>query len=166
MTQNHDEESGERGPSRSQLKREAEALQRLGEELITLPAAQLARVPMPEMLESAVLAARDMRKRGALKRQRQYIGRVMREIDAAPVIEALERIRGESELSKARLHRAEAWRDRLLAEGDAALGTLLAEHPGADRQHLRRLVREARAEASRDAPPRHARELFRYLMTL
>lgn len=152
-------------PSRSQVKREAEALQVLGEELISLPEKQLASLPLPSILRDAIKQARRITSHGALKRQRQYIGRLMRELDAAPIRAKLDQLRGTDKAAKARFHQNERWRDRLIAEGDAALAEFLVQYPRADRQHLRRLMRDAAGDAA-CRPPRHARELFRYIQTL
>lgn len=152
--------------SRAQQKREAEALQALGETLIRLPGGQLAQIPLPDNLRAAVEAARGIGSRGALRRQRQYIGKLMRDVDARPIHGALARLRQTDAATAAQLHRAEAWRDRLLTEGDAAINGLIETAPHADRQHLRRLVLAARRERTEARPPRHARELFRYIREL
>ena len=149
--------------SKSQLKRESEALQKLGEELVELPASQLAKIPMPEELADAVDLARRISARGGRKRQLQYIGKVMRQIDAEPIEKAMDALRNEHLRENARLHTLEQWRDRLIAEGDAALSELLEHQPNADRQHLRQLMRNAQQEAKKNKPPKSARELFRYL---
>lgn len=150
-------------PSRSQLKREVEALQKLGEQLAELPEQQLTALSLPEKLHDAVMQARRITSHGALKRQRQYIGRLMRDVDAAPIRARLEELRGADRLSRARFQDAERWRDRLLQEGDAALEEFLARHPQADRPHLRRLLREAARDAADGRALQHARELFRYI---
>lgn len=150
-------------PSRSQLKREVEALQKLGEELAELSAQQLAALSLPEKLHAAVVQARRITSHGALKRQRQYIGRLMREVDAVPIRARLEELRGADRLSRARFQDAERWRDRLVQEGDAVLEEFLTRHPQADRPHLRRLLRAAARDAADGRAPRHARELFRYI---
>jgi ribosome-associated protein len=154
------------GPSRSQQKREVEALQKLGEELVELPEKQLAALPLPDHLRDAVELARRITSRGALRRQRQYIGRLMCDIDPTPIRAALEQLRGTDQASKARFKEHERWRDRLLAEGDTALIEFLERHPEADLQHLKHLLREAIQDAARERPPRHARELFRYIQSL
>ena len=153
-------------PSKSKRKRDAHALQDLAESLVELSSSELDRIPMPENLREAVLDTRHMTAHGALARQRQYLGRLMREIDAEPIREALEEVRARSRAHVAQFHRVERWRDRLLAEGDAALGELLAEHPEADAQHLRSLMREAAKEHKLGKPPQAARNLFRYLREL
>lgn len=155
----HDDEK----PSKTQRKREMQQLQALGESLLDLPDNELRSIPVPESLLEAIRAARRMNKRGALHRQKQYIGRIMREIDAAPIEQYMAGRDDRARLAVARFHDLERWRDRLIAAGDAALEALLTEHPDADRQHLRRLMREAASERQREAPPRAARELFRYL---
>jgi ribosome-associated protein len=166
---NHEEEDIEdlpEGPSKSQLKREMLELQDLGAELVKVPAHQLTALELPEKLLDALELARRITSHGAQKRQRQYIGRLLRDLDAAPIRALLEQLKGTDRVSKARFQENERWRERLIGEGDAALAEFLARHPEADRQHLRRLVREATQEAAVGKPPRHARELFRYLQSL
>ena len=153
-------------PSKAQLKRDVEALQRLGETLITLPEQQLATVPMPDRLRDAVEFARRITSRGALKRQRQYIGKLMRDVDPEPIRARLDELRDADRLAKARFQQTERWRDRLIAEGDAALAEFIEQHPTADRQHLRQLVRAAAQEAALEQAPRQARLLFRYIQSL
>lgn len=159
------EEFDER-PSKSQRKRDSHALQALGEQLVELPAARFESLELPEQLEAAVREARAIRQRGGRKRQLQYIGRLMRELDAEPIRAQLAALEGRDQRSIALHHAAERWRARLVAEGDEALGALLEEHPQADRQQLRQLVRGARAEHAAGKPPRSYRELFRALRAL
>ncbi|HVC37272.1 MAG TPA: ribosome biogenesis factor YjgA [Gammaproteobacteria bacterium] len=154
------------GPSRSQEKREAEALQKLGEELISLPKKQLDVLPLPDSLRDAIEQARRITSHGALKRQRQYVGRLMRDIDPQPLRSKLDELRSTDKVGKAHFHQNERWRNRLIMEGDAALAEFLAQHPQADRQHLRRLMRDAASDAIAGRAPRHARELFRYINSL
>lgn len=153
-------------PSKTQRKREMQRLQALGEALIDLPDSELVAIPVPDALLQAIRDARKMHKRGALHRQKQYIGRLMRELDAEPIDAWMAQRDERARLAVARFHAAERWRDRLIAEGDDALTELLEQRPGADRQHLRRLMREAAHERDSEQPPRAARELFRYLDTL
>lgn len=150
-------------PSKTRRKREAEARQQLGAALLKLSKAAFAQIPLPEKLADALEEARRIRQHGALKRQLQYIGKLMREVDVEPIRAAYERVTHPLQEDVEQHHRLEQWRDRLLAEGDAALGELLALHPDIDRQHLRQLIRSAGKEAAANKPPRSARELFRYL---
>ena len=155
-----------REKSKSQLKREMTALQDVGEELVGLTASQLAQFDLPENLHDAIVAARNIGQRGARKRQLQYIGKLMREIDAEPILKALEVIKNPGREAAEQLHRVERWRDRLLAQGDAALQELLVKYPGIDRPHLRQLIRKAEAEKAAEQTPRAARLLFEYLREL
>ncbi len=130
--------------SRGDKKRRAEQLERLGESLVKLPPGKLARVPMPDDLDAAVHEARRILDKGAhggYRRQVQFIGRIMRTLDAQPIADALERMKSEDAPSSAAFRAAERWRDRLMAEGDAALEALVQEKPDADRTRLRQLVR-------------------------
>ena len=163
---NHEEEDLPEGPSKSERKREMLELQDLGVELVKLPPDQLAALELPEKLMDAIELARRITSHGAQKRQRQYIGGLLRDLDVQPIRALLEKLRGADRASKARFQENERWRARLIAEGDAALAEFLERRPQADSQHLRRLVRDAAAEAAAGKPPRHARELFRYLQSL
>lgn len=158
------------GPSRSSDKRDAQAAQKLGEALVGLKPELLASFELPERLRDAILQCQGITAHGALRRQRQYIGRLMREVDTAPIQARLLELRGEDAASRARFHRVERWRDRLIDEGDAALNALLDERPDADRTHLRQLLREAQQEqrraAERPTPPIAHRALFRALRAL
>jgi len=151
--------------SKSQLKREAHALQTLGEQLIAMKPAELDDLPLPDNLAQAIDDARSMQ-RGALKRQRQYIGILMRDIDPEPIQTALDLRRQQTmELSRQQ-HKFEEWRDRLIQEGDKALGEALEVFPSADRQQLRQMIRQAQKEATENKPPKTSRNIFRYLRDL
>jgi ribosome-associated protein len=163
--QEEDDDLVER-PNKSQQKRDMQALQDLGAELVKLPADQLAALDLPEKLVDAIELARRITSHGAQKRQRQYIGKLIRGVDPEPIRAHLERLKGADRVSKARFQECERWRDRLMAEGDSALAELLERRPAADRQHLRRLVREAAQDAAAGRAPSHARELFRYIQSL
>ena len=151
--------------SKSQLKREADALQKIGEQLINMSAHELEDIPLPDNLLLAIEDARQMKK-GALKRQRQFIGKLMRDLDPAPIIDALEARKAKALEQNRNFHRIEAWRDRLLDEGDIALNDFLNDYPSADRQKLRQLMRQAKKEAEQGKPPKSARNLFQYLREL
>jgi ribosome-associated protein len=149
--------------SRSARKRESEALQKLGTELVKLREQDVAHVPLPEELAGAVALARRLPKGGGLRRQMQHIGALMRQVDAEPIRAALAALRAERSTAAEAQHAVEHWRDRLIREGEPAIADLLAEHPDADTAHLHQLVAKARHEHTAQAPPRAARELFRYL---
>ena len=163
----HDDEPDDDFKSKSALKREADALQRLGEELVALGAADLAPLPLPESLRAAIEEAQRIgHHHGARRRQLQYIGKLMRRIDAEPIAQALEARRQAARRDALRVHEIERWRDRLLGEGDAALGELLVLRPDADRNRLRQWMRKANDESARGMPSASARALFRYLREL
>ena len=166
-----DEDTGEfLSPSRSQNRRDALDTLALGETLAAMSAAQLARLPIPEELMPHIRETQRMTSYGARKRQLAFLAKQMRRQDD----EVLEAIRDamakDGDASKretAALHRAEVVRDGLMGDnGDAAMTDLLAAHPGADRQKLRQLVRNAHEEAKRNKPPRAYRELFREVREL
>jgi ribosome-associated protein len=154
-----------RGPSKSQLKRDMTALQDLGEELVELSRERLAKIDMPERLRDAILEAQRITKHEARRRQMQYIGKIMREIDPAPLREAMDEVKGVSAAANARQHRLEKLRTQLM-EDEAAFGDVARAYPAADIQHLRQLRRNALKEAEQGKPPRAFRELFRQLREL
>ena len=149
-------------PSKSQRKRDMDALQDIGAALVALNDAQLAAVDLPENLRDAVLECRRMNKFEARRRQLQYIGKLMRLVDAAPISEKLEGWRSSSAAQTAQLHRIERWRDRLLAE-PAAVALFISEFPGTDTQRLRTLIRNAADDKARGKPPRSYRALFQMI---
>lgn len=148
--------------SKTKRKQEMHALQALGVALVALPEAQLRLMGLPGALELAILEAKRIKSHGARRRQMQYIGRLMRDADAEPIRARLAEIEGHSAQGIAHHRRLESWRERLLAD-DEALTEFAAEHPGADLQALRALLRNARKEAKEGKPPRAFRELFRFL---
>ena len=165
-----DEDSGEfgyDGPSKSQRKRDADAAQALGTRLIELKESDLRALDLPEILFDAIVLAQRITSRGGLARQRQYIGKLMRGIELDPIEaklgEQARHARFESEKHK----RVEAWRTRLLTEGDSALDDLLEWCPAADRKSLQLLIHKATSQrvdsGSRDGA---SRELFRTLRGL
>lgn len=147
------------GPSKSQKKREVESLQDLGAELVKLPDAQFERIELPEALREAVALCRRITQNSALRRQRQYIGKLMRSIDPAPIQAQLDAFKGVSAAENARLHQAEKWREKLIADNEA-LTLFLNRYPDIDVTHLRQLIRNARDEAARNKPPRAFREIY------
>jgi ribosome-associated protein len=152
-------------PSKSQKKRDMDALQQLGEALVTLSPERLARIAIPDDLRLAVRDAQRFTKHEARRRQMQYIGRLMRATDPAPIRAALDEIRGVSAAANARQHRLEQLRSRLL-EDEKVLGEIAADHPAADLQQLRQMRRNALKEQADGKPPRAYRELFRQLREL
>jgi len=165
-----DEDTGDYlGPSRSEQRRAALDVLALGQQLVGLSTAQLAKLPIPEDLLPHIVEAQRITSHVAHKRQLAFLAKQMRREDDATLDAIRDALDAGGEAARretAQLHRVEAWRERLIADGDAALSELLAEHPQADRQHLRQLVRNAIDERNRNKPPHAFRELFRELREL
>lgn len=152
-------------PSKSQIKRDMAALQGLGAALVELSKERLARIELPDSLREAIRDAQRFTRHEAHRRQLQYIGRLMRQIDPAPIQAALDEIRGLSAAANARQHALERLRERLLAD-EAVLGEIVRTWPNVDLQQLRQLRRRALQERATDKPPRAFREIFRILRTM
>ena len=154
-------------PSKSERKRQSTELQDLGEALIGLSQAELDDLPLPEVLRDAVMLARRITAHGGLYRQKQYIGKLMRKIDAEPIRAALEAKRDRERVAAVRFRRIEQWRDRLVREGAPALEQLRQElGERADTSALSALIERARTEHELKSPPHATRELFRTLKEL
>ncbi|MQY50716.1 ribosome biogenesis factor YjgA [Rhodocyclus gracilis] len=152
--------------SKTRRKQAMEELQTLGEELAGLSSDRLKKIDLPESLHDAVRQVQRMtRNDEARRRQMQYIGRLMRDIDPEPIRAALAEARGDSAVEIARMHRLERLRAAILAD-ERALGEVANEFPGADLQHLRALRRSALKEQANGKPPRSYRALFRELRAL
>ncbi len=150
-------------PSRTQRKKADHARKALGEALVALSPEQETGIDLPSELRAAVSLARKTRAHGARRRQIQYIGTLLRQIDIDPIRKALENIQ-RGDLVKARaFKRIEAWRDALRDGNDAIMEEILAACPAADRQQLRQLVRNARRETREGKGPGASRKLFKYL---
>ncbi len=150
-------------PTKSELKRQARDVQELADRLIGAPDDLVAGLALPEKLGDAIALARRITAHGALLRQRQFVAKLMRGVDPAPIRAALESNAVAARLDAAQFKRAERWRDRLVGERDRAIDEFLREFPAADRAELSRLVAAAAAERSGAAPPGAGRELFRWV---
>jgi ribosome-associated protein len=149
-------------PSKTKIKQQMHDLQDIGERLVGLGLDKLRQIDLPERLVDAIIEMRRINKFGAQRRQMQYIGRLMREVDVAPIVAMLEKWGGKSHQHIAWLHQLDRWRDRLL-ESEGALTELLADHPGVDAQRLRALVRNAIKEKELAKPLKSYREIFQVL---
>jgi ribosome-associated protein len=138
----------------------------LGESLIALKPSELVALPLPESLFDAVSLAQRITAHGGLYRQKQLIGKLMRNLDVEPIAAAINARRDSRDTASRVFHRLEQWRDRLLVEGEEAVVALAAAMPQADLDHVRRLVVEAARETSAGRSPAAARALFRYLREL
>lgn len=152
-------------PSKSQRKRDMHALQDLGEQLVALSLDQLKKVPMPESLADAVREAKRITSHEGRRRQMQYVGKLMRNVDPAPIQAQLDVFNGISKAEIARQHRLEGLRAELL-EDEKTLQAIGERWPEADFQQLRTLRRNALKEREQNKPPRAFREIFRILRDL
>jgi ribosome-associated protein len=157
-----DGQQGTPAPSKSRLKKDMHALQDLGAMLVELEPSKLAALDLPERLVDAIALARSITKHEARRRQMQYVGRLMRDVDPEPIRAALQRNQSVSHVERAQFAAAERWRDRLLAD-ELAVAEFIGAHPGTDAAKLLDLVREARGERASGRPPHKFRALFRLI---
>ena len=153
-------------PNKTQLKKDIAVLFALGEEMSELSATQLKTLELPENIHKALAEVAGMPLKGARKRLLKFIAGQLHKIDVEPIQEKLARIKNKSAHAVREHHIVERWRERLLTEGNDALTELLDEHPDADRQQLRQLVRNAQKEAEAAKPPKSSRLLYHYLKDL
>ncbi|MFA0313314.1 hypothetical protein BH581_11405 [Vibrio splendidus] len=151
--------------SKTEMKTDMDALQKLGEELVELKPSILDKFPLSEDLAQAIKDAQRF-KNEAKRRQLQYIGKVMRNVDPEPIQAALDKIRNKHSQATIELHKLEQLRDRVVAEGDAAISDVMEMYPEADRQRLRQLARQANKEKSANKPAKSSREIFQILKEL
>ena len=152
-------------PSKSQRKRDMDALQDIGEELTQLNEQQLASIELPESLRDAVLEARAMKRNEARRRQMQYVGKLMRQVDPAPIRVKIDGFLSVSAEQTAQLHHIERWRERLI-DDPQAVSEFIAAYPEVDSQQLRTLIRNVTTERERGKPPKHFRALFQMIRGL
>ena len=149
--------------SRTQLKREVQSLQKLGERLVELTPEQLQQIPMEEELLEAVLLAKKLKKHEAKRRQLQYIGSWMRQVDPEPIQIALSRVYQEHQADIHVFRQTEKWRDQLLSGDSALILTLTERFKDMDAQKILRLIESSRSEKKAGRQPKASRALFRYL---
>ena len=167
MRDKGDIEAEQEAPSKSARKRHMHALQQLGERLVALPQAELDAINIEdERLKEAIDEARRITARGGLKRQLQFIGKLMRSVDPADIEAALQEKDRHHRDAVSRHHRIEAARDKLISEGDPALGEILSVWPSAEPALLRQWRRQYPKEVSKGQEKAHCRKLFRYLAGL
>jgi len=159
------EDDDELVKSKSQIKREMQALRDLGKELVDLPVSVLKKIDLSEAIYEAVTLAQGL-KREALRRQLQHIGKLLREQDEVAIRQALAQIAQPQRNEVRAFHEIERWRDKLISGDDQVINLLVEQFPAAERQQLRTLVRNARKESELDKPPKSSRLLFKYLKEL
>ena len=149
--------------SKSEIKRDAEVLKKLGVELVNLSKNEISKIPLDEDLLYAIELAQKIKKEG-YRRQIQYIGKLLRNRDIEPITQALDKLKNRHNQQVAMFHRLEKLRDELIETGDAE--SIMELFPTADRQQLRTLARSAKKELTANKPPKTARQIFQYLKEL
>lgn len=156
-------------PSKSQLKREMTALQKLGEQLVNESTDRLKRVPMPDKLRDAIMECQKIRHHEGRRRQLQYVGKIMRSLDEEALTQinnTLDSWKGLLKADTVLMHAIENQREKLLSNGSAALTEFVHQYPDADIQQLRTLIRNAKKEMAENKPPKSFREIYRQLKQL
>jgi ribosome-associated protein len=149
-------------PSKSQMKRDSTALQVLGREIADLSRDRLKELDLPEKLYEALIAYQGITAHEGKRRQLQYLGKLMRDVDPEPLRAALERFNGASRDEINQMHLGERWRERLLTE-DHALAEFAGDYPTTDMQQLRTLIRNAKKERESNKPPKDFRKLYQLI---
>ena len=153
-------------PNKTRIKKDMAVLFALSEELSVLPPTQLKALELPDNIHKALTEASGMPHKSARKRLLKFITGQLNKIDIEPYLEKLARMKSQSAHAVREHHIAERWRARLINDGNAALTELLNDHPHADRQQLRQLIRNAQKETELAKPPKSSRLLYRYLKVL
>ncbi len=165
MSEMYDDDfSGEK--SKTQVKRELQALQDLGERLTTLKPELLTKLPLSDALRKALDDAPKHKAHIARKRHIQYIGKLMRTADVEAITTLIDQLDASTRQYNERFHALERWRDLLLTGSDDVLNNFVGQYPDADTQHLRQLLRQAQHEAAQSKPPAAARKMFKYIREL
>jgi len=149
--------------SKSQLKRDSQALQDMGSQLVEMPEGQLKKFDLPENLKDAIYEARRLKNREGKRRQLQFIGKLMRTADTSFIQETLDRMDHQSQTYRQHFMRLEEWRDKIISQGNSAIEALIEQYPAADRQQLRNLQRQAAREIEHKKSPTASKKLFAYL---
>lgn len=153
--------------SKTEMKRISEERQKMGEEVVNLSEAHLATIPLDEELADAIAIARKVsRKKDGFRRQLQFIGKLMRQRDVAPIEQALSKLKSKHQAHNAVFHGLEKARDSIIEKGDSAIQALIEEHPELDRQKLRQYHRQIKKEREKNSAPKAFRELFQYLKSV
>ncbi|MCG8314130.1 MAG: DUF615 domain-containing protein, partial [Pseudomonadales bacterium] len=166
-----DDDSTDEWVSKTRKKKEMQFRQELGEKLLKLKPAQLAELNLPEQLLRAFEESARIKKNEALRRHKQYIGRLMRDLDIDPIVNYLEKLETSHHINTRAFHQLEQLRDSLITGGNDEIGEAIETFPQVDRQKLRQLVRNAKNEKKNNAAhhnneSKHSRVLFRFLREL
>ena len=162
MTSSEDD-NDEAWISKSQKKRDCDALQKISDQLLKLNDDDLALIDLPAELVDALQEAQRIHSNSALKRQRQYLGKIMRACDSDAIEQQLNRVIHRNDTNTAQFRKIEKWRDRLIDNDKDVLTEIIRQYPDLDRNHVHNLVRQAVKEAQANKPPAASRKLFKYL---
>jgi ribosome-associated protein len=154
------------GPSKTQLKRESHHLVDVGEEILKLSSEDIRSLQLPDELDEAIATALKIKSRSGLKRQRLYIGKLLRSMDSEDIEARLRKIQHRHDTNTAQFKRLEKWRDSLIENDKHTLNEVISRHPDIDRQHINQLIRAAHQERRQDKAPAASRKLFKYLREL
>ncbi len=157
-------DDAENSISKSQKKRNMLALQSVGAELVLLSTDVIAKLDLPDELRVAVLDAKRIpgSKHGGNKRQMQYIGRLMREVDPAPILVQLQALKAPNQKQTAQHHLAERWRERMLADA-TSIAAFVREFPEAEQAILEKYLVDAKDDHAKQRPPKNFRLLYQTL---
>ncbi len=165
-TNNETEESEYDGPSKSQLKRESHHYVDIGDEILKLKPEDIKSLDLPAGLEEAINTALKIKSNSGLKRQRLYIGKLLRTLEDHSIEDKLRKIQHSHDTNTAQFKRLEKWRDNLIENDKQTLNEVISRFPNVDRQHINQLIRAAKQEKERNKPPSASRKLFKYLREL
>ena len=154
------------GPSKSQLKRDSHHMVDVGEEILKLSSEDIRSLQLPDELDAAIATALKIKSRSGLKRQRLYIGKLLRSMDSEAIEVQLRKIQHRHDTNTAQFKRLEKWRDSLVDNDKQTLNDVIEHFPDIDRQHINQLIRAAHQEKQRGKPPAASRKLFKYLRDL
>ena len=154
------------GPSKSQLKRDSQHLVDVGEEILNLSKEDRNSLPLGDELKEAIGTALKIKSRSGLKRQRLYIGKLLRAMDSEAIEAQLRKIQHRHDTNTAHFKRLEKWRDNLIDNDKDTLNEVISHFPDIDRQHINQLIRAAHQEKKQEKPPAASRKLFKYLREL
>ena len=153
-------------PSKSQVKRDCDNLVNLGEEILKLKNEEISSLDLPDELKEAVSTALKIKSRSGLKRQRLYIGKLLRSVDNEILSTQVKKIQHQHDTNTAQFKRLERWRDDLINNDKKTLNDIISCFPTIDRQHINQLIRAAHQELKQEKPPTASRKLFKYLREL
>lgn len=154
------------GPSKTQVKRDCQHLVDLGEQMLRLKTEELQSLDLPDEIETAITTALKIKSRSGLKRQRQYIGKLLRSVDSEAIENQVRKIQHRHDTNTAQFKRLEKWRDNLINNDKETLNQVITRYPEINRQHINQLIRAAHQEHKQNKAPAASRKLFKYLRDL